>query len=263
MEPKFVIVRVEQHVGKASLNRPEVLNSFNKAMALELQQVLATFENDPEVRAVLLSGEGRAFCAGQDLAEAVPPAGSPSPSLGAVVREFYNPIVRTIRRMRKPVVCCVRGAAAGAGASIALACDLVIASEKASFIQSFCKVGLVPDSGGTFFLPRLVGLPRATAQMMLGEKISASRALEMGMIYKVCEESALATEAANLAAQLAALPTTGLGLIKHALNCSFVNTLDTQLDLEASLQEIAGKTSDYQEGVRAFLEKRPPQFTGR
>src|ERR1043166_3251790 len=262
MEPKFVIVRVEQHVGKASVNRPDVLNSCNKAMAFALQQALSAVENDSEVRAVLLSGEGRAFCAGQDLAEAVPPAGSPSPSLGAVVRESYNPIVRTIRRMRKPVVCCVRGAAAGAGASIALACDLVIASEKAFFIQAFCKVGLVPDSGGTFFLPRLVGLPRATAQMMLGEKISAARALEMGMIYKVCEESALATEAANLAAELARLPTTGLGLIKHALNCSFVNTLDTQLDLEASLQEIAGKTSDYQEGVRAFLEKRPPQFTG-
>src|ERR1051325_5935358 len=213
MEPKFIIVRVEQHVGKVSLNRPDVLNSFNRAMALELQQTLATFETDPEVRAVLVSGEGRAFCAGQDLAEAAPADGSASPSLGSIVRESYNPIVRAIRRMRKPVVCAVGGVAAGAGANIALACDLVIASEKASFIQSFCKVGVVPDSGGTFFLPRLVGLPRATAMMMLGEKISARQAFEMGMIYKVCEPGALAAEASTLAAQLASMPTTSLGLI--------------------------------------------------
>ena len=239
-----------------SLNRPDVLNSFNRAMALELQQVLLTIENDPEVRAVLLTGEGRAFCAGQDLSDV-------TGKLGPIVQESYNPIIRAIRRLRKPVVCSVGGVAAGAGANLALACDIVIASENASFVQSFCKVGLVPDSGGTFFLPRLVGLPRATAMMMLGEKISARQAFEMGLIYKVCEPGALDAEAWSLASHLASQPTTGLGFIKQALNASFANNLDAQLDLEASLQDQAGSTCDYQEGVRAFLEKRPPKFTGR
>ncbi|MGH6821768.1 MAG: enoyl-CoA hydratase-related protein [Methylocella sp.] len=242
------------------MNRPDVLNSFNRQMALELQQVLATIEKDADVRAVLLTGEGRAFCAGQDLSEV---AGSKPPKLGAIVEEYYNPVIRAIRRLEKPVVCAVNGVAAGAGANLALACDIVLASEKASFIQSFCKVGLVPDSGGTFFLPRLVGLPRATAMMMLGEKITARQALEMGMIYQVREEGALDAEAMKLATHLASQPTTGLGLIKRALNSSFANNLDAQLDLEATLQGQAGATSDYQEGVRAFLEKRPPKFTGR
>jgi 2-(1,2-epoxy-1,2-dihydrophenyl)acetyl-CoA isomerase len=260
MERRFIVYRVEQQVGRVSLNRPDVLNSFNREMALELQQLLTAIAKDDEVRAVLLTGEGRAFCAGQDLAEV---AGRTPPRLGAIVQEYYNPIIRAIRALRKPVVCAVGGVAAGAGANLALACDLVIASENASFVQSFCKVGLVPDSGGTFFLPRLVGLPRATAMMMLGEKISARQAFEMGMIYKVCEPGALDSEAWKLTVHLAAQPTTGLGLIKHALNASLANSLDAQLDLEASLQEQAGLSVNYQEGLRAFLEKRPPKFTGR
>jgi 2-(1,2-epoxy-1,2-dihydrophenyl)acetyl-CoA isomerase len=248
MNCQFILYRAEQQVGWVSLNRPEVLNSFNRQMALELQQVFAAIENDAEVRAVLLSGEGRAFCAGQDLSDV-------TGSLGAIVRESYNPIIRAIRRLKKPVVCFVNGIAAGAGANLALACDFVIASEKAAFVQSFCKVGLIPDSGGTFILPRLVGLARATALMMLGEKVSAQQAFDIGMIHKVGDD----TEARKLALHLASQPTTGLGLIKEALNAG----LDAQLDLEAALQERAGLTSDYQEGIRAFLEKRPPKFMGR
>ena len=248
MERRFIVYRVEQQVGRVSLNRPDVLNSFNREMALELQQILAAIEEDDGVRAVLLTGEGRAFCAGQDLSDVTGP-------LGAIVRETYNPIIRAIRRLQMPVVCFVNGVAAGAGANIALACDFVIASEKASFVQSFCKVGLVPDSGGTFFLPKLVGLAKATELMMLGEKITAQQAFDLGMIYKVGDES----EAWKLSLHLAAQPTTGLALIKEALNAG----LDAQLDLEAALQDRAGKTHDYQEGVRAFLEKRPPKFTGR
>lgn len=257
-----VLYSVDAGVARITLNRPDVLNSFHRAMAARLQAVLADAERDPAVRAVLLGAAGKAFCAGQDLDEVKPREGAPPLDLATVIEESYNPIVRAIRRIEKPVVCAVQGTAAGAGANLALACDLVLASKKASFIQAFAAIGLVPDSGGTFFLPRLVGLPRATAMMMLGERISAEQAAAWGMIYEACEPEALEERASKLAADLATRPTRGLGLTKRALNRSLANDLDAQLDLERDLQSEAGRTFDYGEGVRAFLEKRPPRYRG-
>ncbi len=241
------------------LNRPDVLNSFNREMALELQAKLDEYENDKSIRAILITGEGRAFCAGQDLAEAI---ADDAPTIDKIVREHYNPIVKKIRNIEKPIVCAVNGVAAGAGANIALACDIVIASDKASFIQSFSNIGLIPDSGGTFFLPRLVGLQRATAMMFLADKISAAQALEFGMIYKVVEAEQLMQEAEKLVAHLASMPTKGFGLTKRALNKSFTNDLNAQLDLEEELQAAAANTYDNKEGINAFLEKRKAQFKG-
>ncbi len=262
MSYEFIVYEMEQGVATIKLNRPEVLNSFNKGMAREVQDGLARAGKDPEVRALLLTGEGRGFCAGQDLSEVLPKEGGPPPVLGDTVRESYNPVILGLRYLEKPVVCAVNGVAAGAGANMALACDLVLASEKASFVQSFCKIGLVPDSGGTFFLPRLVGLPRATAMAMLGGKVTAREALEMGMIYKVCTSIELEGVAVKLARYLATQPTAGLGLIKQALNASLANDLEAQLHLEEEYQTRAGQTHDYQEGVAAFLEKRKPNYRG-
>ena len=253
----------EQGVARITLNRPEVLNSFNRAMAHELRDALAVVAEDFSLRAVLLTGAGRGFCAGQDLAEASPRPDGSLPDLGDFVREGYNPIVRAIRSLEKPVVCAVNGVAAGAGANLALACDIVFASSDASFIQSFAKIGVIPDSGGTFILPRIVGLQRASALTMLAEKISAEQALAWGMIYRVVEASRLAEAAWSTATYLATQPTRGLGLIKRAFNQSLGIDLDRQLDYEEELQREAGKTADYAEGVRAFLEKRKPQFEGR
>jgi 2-(1,2-epoxy-1,2-dihydrophenyl)acetyl-CoA isomerase len=213
------------------------------------------------VRALVLTGAGRAFCAGQDLSEATPVPGKPA-NLSEIVRNSYNPVIRAIRKIEKPVVCAVNGVAAGAGANLALACDIVIASTSASFIQSFAKVGLIPDSGGTFFLPRLVGLARATALTMLGEKITAQQALDYGMIYRVCEPDELSGQAGEIGRTLSALPTRALGLTKRGFNLSFGNDLDAQLDVEEELQGAAGDTSDFREGVTAFLEKRKPDFRG-
>lgn len=248
-------------VALLTLNRPDVLNSFNRKMAVELCDAVHAAASDTSIRAVLLTGAGRAFCAGQDLSEATPAAGS-DPDLSEIVRESYNPVVRAIRKIEKPVVCAVNGVAAGAGANLALACDIVLASSSASFIQSFVKVGLIPDSGGTFILPRLVGLARAAAMTMLGEKVPASQALEFGMIYKVVEPSELYEAALAVARALAELPTRALGLTKRGFNESFANDLDAQLDAEEELQGIAGRTADFKEGVAAFLEKRNPKFTG-
>jgi 2-(1,2-epoxy-1,2-dihydrophenyl)acetyl-CoA isomerase len=261
MTGQFVLSETDGGVARLTLNRPDVLNSFNRRMAVELREAIEAAGGDARIRALLLTGSGRAFCAGQDLSEATPSAES-EPDLGEIVRNSYNPVIRAIRRIEKPVVCAVNGVAAGAGANIALACDIVIASSSASFIQSFAKVGLIPDSGGTFFLPRLVGLSRATALAMLGEKISAQRALEFGMIYKVCEPDSLVADALGVARTLAALPTRALGLTKRGFNQSFGNDLDAQLDAEEELQRLAGKTADFREGVAAFLEKRKPDFTG-
>ena len=244
-----------------TMNRPEVLNSCNRQMVGELHHALKAAAEDALVRAVVLTGAGRAFCAGQDLGEAVPTDGSPAPDLGSIV-EAYNEVVLAIRRLEKPVIAAVNGAAAGAGANIALACDLVLAAENASFMQAFIKIGLIPDNGGTFFLPRLVGLPRATAMMMLAERITAQQAKDWGMIHDVVLPVALLEMAAELARRLATQPTRGLGLIKRALNASLTNDLETQLALEATLQRDAGSTADYREGVRAFQEKRPPAFVG-
>ena len=227
----------------------------------EVRDALSAARGDKAIRAILITGAGRGFCAGQDLSD-VPPAVEGKLDLGATVRETYNPLISLIRQIEKPVVCAVNGVAAGAGANLAIACDIVIASENASFIQSFSKIGLVPDSGGTFFLPRAIGMPMATALMMLGEKIPAARAAEMGMIYRVVPGDQLANEAMSLATHLAAMPTKGLGYTKHALNASMGNNLEKQLEVEEAMQSEAGRTWDFEEGVAAFREKRKPEFRG-
>lgn len=262
MAYQFITCTLADGVATVTLDRPDVLNSFNRAMALELQLTLGALAKDPGVRTILLTGNGRAFCAGQDLTEAVPPDG-PMPDLGDIVHSSYNPIVRLIRAIEKPVICAVNGVAAGAGANLALACDILIAAEEASFIQSFSKIGLIPDTGGTFFLPRLVGLHRATAMMFLGEKLTAAKAKELGIVHEVVPHSVLLDSARALAKALASQATRGFGLTKRALNRSLGTDLDSQLEFEEELQRDAGKTKDYTEGVRAFLEKRKPNFTGQ
>lgn len=252
-------INIEDQVCIIKLNRPEVFNSFNKEMAFELQEILDNCEKNAAVRSILLTGEGKAFCAGQDLQELTDPDG---PKLSDIVREHYNPIIKRIRSIEKPIVCAVNGVAAGAGANIALACDITIAGESVAFIQAFSKIGLIPDSGGTFFLPRSIGMQKATALMMLADKVMAADAEKMGMIYKVCADESLMEETMKVAKKLAALPTIGLGLTKRALNKSITNDLTAQLALEDALQTAAGKTYDYNEGVAAFLEKRKPKFKG-
>lgn len=267
MTYEYLTSELAAGVATITLQRPDVLNSFHRAMARELQHALAAAGRDPAVRAVILTGTGRAFCAGQDLAEAVPPGAidgdGPLPDVGQIVHDSYNPIIRAIRALEKPVVCAVNGVAAGAGANLALACDIVVATESASFIQAFGRIGLIPDSGGTWLLPRLVGRARATALMMLGDRVTAQQAVAMGMIHDVVPDGALHDVAVGLATRLAAMPTRAFALLKQALDASAANGLDEQLELEESLQREAGRTHDYVEGVRAFLEKRPPVFQGR
>ena len=255
----FIKTEMDGNVLKITLNRPDKFNSFNREMALQLQAALDKAATDNAIRAIYLTGEGKAFCAGQDLAEVVDPNGI---GLEKIVTEHYNPIIEKIRNIEKPVVCAVNGVAAGAGANIALACDIVIAAISVSFIQAFSKIGLIPDSGGTFFLPRLVGFGKASALMMLGDKVSASDAEKMGMIYKVIEDDALQEMALKTAKTLADLPTIAIGLTKRLLNQSINNTLEKQLIAEGVEQINASKTYDYNEGVNAFLEKRKPVFKG-
>jgi len=256
---KTIEHHIEDQVCIIKLNRPKVFNSFNKEMAMQLQAILDDCEKNADVRAILLTGEGKAFCAGQDLQEITDPNG---PALSDIVSQHYNPIIERIRNIEKPIVCAVNGVAAGAGANIALACDITIAGESVAFIQAFSKIGLIPDSGGTFFLPRIIGMQKAAALMMLADKIMATEAEKMGMIYKVCADESLMEETLNVAKKLASLPTIGLGLTKRALNKSMTNDLTAQLALEDELQTAAGKTYDYNEGVAAFLEKRKPNFKG-
>jgi 2-(1,2-epoxy-1,2-dihydrophenyl)acetyl-CoA isomerase len=255
-----VLFELRDQVAHLTLNRPEKLNAFNRSMAMELQdQLLACDEND-SVRAVLLTGSGRAFCSGQDLSEF--PADR-LPDFEKVIDECYNPVIRLLKTIRKPVLCAVNGIAAGAGANIALACDIVVAVSSASFVQAFSKIGLIPDCAGTFFLPRLVGLQKATALMMLGDKISAAEAERMGMIYAWFGEADFEENTNRLAATLAKLPTAALILTRKALLESSTNNLEEQLELEKKFQHKAGHTRDFMEGVSAFLQKRVPLFTGK
>lgn len=254
-----ILFSVESGVAFITMNRPDKLNSFNRAMALQLQAIIDQCASDENIRAIYLTGAGKGFCAGQDLAEVVDPEG---PGMQRILSEHYNPIVLRLREIQKPVVAAVNGVAAGAGANIAFACDIVVSKSSASFIQAFSKIGLIPDSGGTFTLPRLIGFQRASALMMLGDKVSAAEALQMGMLYKIFEDEVFETESKKLAIQLATMPTKALGYIKQALNASATNTIQSQLALEDELQQKAAATADFKEGVDAFLAKRAPQYKG-
>jgi len=254
-----ILFEIKNSIAFITLNRPEKYNAFNREMALLLQEKLDECEKNISVRCVLITGAGKAFCAGQDLSEVVDPNG---PGMEKILSEHYNPVVRKIRNLNKPVLSAVNGVAAGAGANIALCCDVVIASGHASFIQAFSKIGLIPDSGGTYFLPRLIGFQKASAFMMLGDKIPAIEAERIGLIYKYFPEETFLSEAEKIAITLSQLPTKGLAFTKRALNKSLDQSLEQQLQTEDSFQRIASATNDFSEGVSAFLEKRTPNFKG-
>lgn len=255
-----ILMSIENGVAVITLNRPEKYNAFNREMALALQARLDECENNANIRCVFITGAGKAFSAGQDLAEVVDPSG---PGMEKILSEHYNPVIKQIRNLSKPVVAAVNGVAAGAGANIALCCDIVVAVSSASFLQAFSKIGLIPDSGGTYFLPRLIGFQKASALMMLGEKVSAEDAERMGMVYKVFPEETFLSEAMKIASTLATMPTKAFHYIKIALNHSMDNALVEQLITEDGLQQKAAMTEDYKEGVAAFLEKRKAEFKGK
>ncbi len=256
-----ILLEIENGVGKITLNRPSVFNSFNREMALACQAAFDKCEADESVRVILFTGNGRAFCAGQDIGEITDP--EKNPGFKRILEEHYNPIVTRIRNIEKPVVCAVNGVAAGAGANLALACDIVIAHEKVSFIQAFSGIGLVPDSGGTYILPRLIGYQKALALCMLGDKVPAAEAEKMGMIYKAVPLEEFDALRDKLVNKLANMATHGLALTKRLFNVSMTNTLEEQLALEGKYQIEAAQTEDYKEGVTAFMEKRKPNFKGR
>ncbi|MDO6596096.1 enoyl-CoA hydratase-related protein [Oceanihabitans sp. 2_MG-2023] len=257
---KSILLKIENKIAYITLNRPEVFNSFNREMAFLLHDTLDACEKNNDVRAIVLSGNGKAFCAGQDLKEVTDP--ELNPGFKKILEEHYNPIITRIRNIKKPILGAVNGVAAGAGANIALACDIVVAHEKVSFIQAFSLIGLVPDSAGTYFLPRLIGFQKAQALAMLGDKIGAEEAEKMGMIYKMIPLENFEEDVNKLALKLANMPTLALGKIKEAFNASLTNTLEQQLALESKLQIEAASTNDYAEGVAAFIEKRKPNFKG-
>ncbi len=255
-----ILFEIKHAVAYITLNRPEKFNSFNREMALLMQTKLDEAASLHEVRAVYITGAGKAFCAGQDISELT---GDEKIEIAQILSEHYNPIVKRIRNMPKPVIAAVNGVAAGAGANIALCCDVVVAAAAGSFIQAFSKIGLIPDSGGTFTLPRLIGWQKASALMMTGDKVSAAEAERMGMIYKVFENGIFEEESKKIAQTLAQMPTKGLAYTKHALNQSFVSNWEEQLSIEDKYQQKAAETEDYNEGINSFLEKRVPMFKGK
>jgi 2-(1,2-epoxy-1,2-dihydrophenyl)acetyl-CoA isomerase len=263
MSDSSILFEVQDGYAVVTLNRPDRLNSFNPDMHARLAAAVGEAERRADIRALLLTGAGRGFCAGQDLSDRVMSADSAPPDLGITIETLYNPLVRRLRALEKPVICAVNGVAAGAGANIALACDIVVAARSAAFIQAFCKIGLIPDSGGTYWLPRLVGTARAMGLAMLGDKLPAEEAERIGLIWRCVDDAALMDEARSLARRLAAAPTRGLAGIKRAIYASSGNGLDAQLDLERDLQRELGRTHDYREGVSAFMQKRAPNFEGR
>jgi len=253
-------VSKENGIATLTLNRPKAFNSFNREMALALIAALEECSTDASVRVVVLTGEGKAFCAGQDLKEATEDNGV---TFEIILNEHYNPIIKGIRTNKKPVIAAVNGVAAGAGANIAFACDMTVAKASAKFTQAFSKIGLVPDSGGTFFLPRLVGLQRATAMMLLSNQIPAEEAADMGLIYQAVGDETFEASVQKLAAKLAKMPTKAFGMTKELINASLSNNLDAQLEMEGKYQVAASQTEDYEEGVNAFLERRKPNFKGK
>lgn len=258
---KSILLDIDKNIATLTLNRPEVFNSFNREMALRLQDLLDQCEKDKDIRAIVIIGAGRAFGAGQDLKEVTDD--TLNPGFKKILDEHYNPIIRRIRLIDKPIIAAVNGVAAGAAANIALACDIVLASSEASFIQAFSKIGLIPDSGGTYFLPRLIGFQKASALAMLGDKVSAEEAERLGMVYKVIPAAEFKSEVSRTAEKLANMPTRALGMIKHLFNHSMSNDLVVQLDMESKFQIEAAQSEDYKEGVNAFLEKRQPNFKGK
>jgi 2-(1,2-epoxy-1,2-dihydrophenyl)acetyl-CoA isomerase len=262
MTYQSILFSIQTGIATLTLNRPDRLNSFTQAMHLEVRDALEQVKADKTVRVLLLTGAGRGFCAGQDLNDRAVEPGAPGVDLGASVEQFYAPLVTTLRTLPLPVICAVNGVAAGAGANLALACDIVLAAESASFIESFCKLGLIPDTGGTWVLPRLLGPARAMGLALLGDKLPAAQAAEWGLIWRCVADDALMDEARAMAAHFAAAPTQGLAFTKQALLASWSNTLQEQLQLEAGMMRTLGYSHDYREGVAAFIDKRPPQFTG-
>lgn len=257
-----ILYEVSEGVAIITLNRPDTLNSFNEAMHQSLHLALDSVASDPQIRAVLLTGAGRGFCAGQDLSDPMVKPADPMPNLGHVIEAYYNNTVKRLYNMEKPTVCAVNGIAAGAGANIPLACDFVIAAKSAKFVQAFCKIGLIPDSAGTWLLPRLVGLARAKQLAMLGNPLSAEQAVDWGLIFKTVENEVLKEESLAFAKQLATQPTLALTKTKQALDLSFENSIEDQLEVERELQTRLGNSDDYKEGVNAFIEKRQPNYKG-